>query len=129
MTLPAVESQIRVLQERQMELFQLAVSAGVECTDYDEELQQVNMAKTQLLAKKAELERQGRTAAEFDRRMEQLGAEIDKTSPAISNFDDIMVRQLISNIKVLGEGRILVRFKDGTEIEQTIEDTRTVRAS
>jgi len=127
MTLPAVESQIRTLQERQMELFQLAVSAGVECTDYDEELQQVNMAKTRLLAKKAELERQGRTAAEFDRRMEQLGAEIDKASPAISNFDDITVRQLISNIKVLGEGRILVRFKDGTEIEQTIEDTRKVR--
>ena len=112
-----------------MELFQLAVSAGVECTDYDEELQQVNMAKTQLLAKKAELERQGRTAAEFDRRMEQLGAEIDKASPAISDFDDITVRQLISNIKVLGEGRILVRFKDGTEIEQAIEDTRKVRAS
>lgn len=129
MTLPAVESQIRALQERQMELFQLAVSAGVECTDYDEELQQVNMAKTRLLAKKAELERQGRTAAEFDRRMEQLGSEIDKASSAISDFDDITVRQLISNIKVLGKDRILVRFKDGTEIEQTIEDSRKVRAS
>lgn len=43
MSLPAVELQIRNLQERQLELFQLIVSAGADCTDYDEELQQVNI--------------------------------------------------------------------------------------
>lgn len=52
MSLPAVEFQIRNLQERQLELFQLIVSAGADCTDYDEELQQVNMAKTRLMAQK-----------------------------------------------------------------------------
>ena len=45
LSLPAVEHQIRNLQERQLELFQLIVSAGADCTDYDEELQQVYMAK------------------------------------------------------------------------------------
>ena len=45
LSLPAVELQIRNLQERQLELFQLIVSAGADCTDYDEELRQVNMAR------------------------------------------------------------------------------------
>ena len=56
-SLPAVETQIRRLQDRQLEIFQLIVGAGPECTDYDEELQQVNMVKTTLMEKKAELER------------------------------------------------------------------------
>ena len=40
-----------------------------------------------------------------------------------------MVRQLISNIKVLDKETILVRFKDGTEIQQRIERTKGERAS
>ncbi len=129
MSLPAVESKIQKLQDRQMELFQLAVAAGADCTDYDEELMQVNMAKTSLMAKKAELERMGHTAGEFERRMEEIGAAVEEESAALTAFDDITVRQLISNIKVLDKDRLLIRFKDGTEIEQRIEHTRGVKAS
>ena len=76
LSLPTLEAQIRSLTERQLELFQLAVSAGPDCLDYDEEIQRVNMAKTSLMAKKAELEREGRTAAAFDRRMEDIANEL-----------------------------------------------------
>ena len=41
LTLPAVENQIRALQERQLELFQLAVGAGADCVEYDEEIRQI----------------------------------------------------------------------------------------
>ena len=36
-------------------------------------------------------------------------------------FDDIIVRQMVSSIKVLDRDRVSIRFKDGTEVEQTIE--------
>ena len=39
-------------------------------------------------------------------------------SGAIEEYDEVMVRQLISNIKVIDNDAILVRFKDGAEIEQ-----------
>lgn len=129
LTLPAVENQIRALQERQLELFQLAVGAGADCVEYDEEIRQINMAKTRLMAKKAELERQGQTAAEFDRRMEQIEHELEQTSAALTNFDEVTVRQLISSIKVLGRDKLLILFKDGTEIEQRIENEKGARAS
>ena len=129
MTLPAVENQIRALQERQLELFQLAVGAGADCVEYDEEIRQINMAKTRLMAKKAELERQGQTAAEFDRRMEQIEHELEQTSAALTDFDEVTVRQLISSIKVLGRDKLLILFKDGTEIEQRIENEKGARAS
>ncbi len=77
-------------------------------------------AKTQLIAKKAELVREGRSAAEFDRHMEQIGTVIDRFNANVTVFDDVTIRQLISCIKVLDKTHILVRFKDGTEIEQEV---------
>ena len=123
LSLPALEAKIRSLQERQMELFQLAVSAGPDCLDYDEEIQRVNAAKTSLMAKKAELEREGRTAAAFDRRMENITRELEQSAGAITEFDEITVRQLVSNIKVVSKNTLLICFKDGTEITQTMENT------
>ncbi len=120
LSLPALETQIHSLTERQLELFQLAVSAGPDCLDYDEEIQRVNMAKTSLMAKKAELEREGRTAAAFDRRMEEIASELAQTAGTITEFDEVTVRQLVSNIKVVSKDTLLICFKDGTEITQTI---------
>ena len=120
LSLPALEAQIHSLAERQLELFQLAVSAGPDCLDYDEEIQRVNMAKTSLMAKKAELEREGRTAAAFDRRMEEIASELEQTAGTITEFDEVTVRQLVSNIKVVSKDTLLICFKDGTEITQTI---------
>ena len=120
LSLPALEAQIRSLTERQLELFQLAVSAGPDCLEYDEEIQRVNMAKTSLMAKKAELEREGRTAAAFDRRMEEIASELEQTAGTITEFDEVTVRQLVSNIKVVSKDTLLICFKDGTEITQTV---------
>ena len=108
------------MQERQIELFQLAVSAGPDCLDYDEEIQRVNVAKTALIAKKAELERTGRTAAAFEQRMGDIARELEETSGAVTAFDEITVRQLVSNIKVVSKDTLMVCFKDGSEIMQTI---------
>lgn len=88
----------------------------------------MNMAKTSLMAKKAELEREGRTAAAFDRRMEEIANELEKTAGAITEFDEVTVRQLVSSIKVISKDTLLVCFKGGTEILQTIGSIGRVRA-
>ncbi len=125
LSLPAVELQIRNLQERQLELFQLIVSAGADCTDYDEELQQVNMAKTSLMAKKAELEKEQRGAAAFEERLDELNMVLDQTCGTLADFDELTVRQLVSNIKVLDKDSMLICFKDGTEITQAMQRRQT----
>ena len=38
----------------------------------------------------------------------------------ITEFDEVTVRQLVSNIKVVSKDTLLICFKDGTEITQTI---------
>ena len=125
MSLPAVELQIRNLQERQLELFQLIVSAGADCTDYDDELQQVNIAKTRLMAQKAELEKEQRGAAAFESRLAELDMALEQASGTLTDFDELTVRQLISNIKVLDKDSLLICFKDGTEITQAMQRRQT----
>ena len=124
MTLPAVERELQRLQDRQMELFSLAVAAGPDCVDYDEEINKVNLAKTRLLGKKAELERDRRTAGEFKQRMEEIGGVLDQEHLSVTAFDEITVRQLVSNVKVISAELLLVRFKDGTEIYQVIGERK-----
>ena len=61
--------------------------------------------------------------------MEQIEHELEHTSAALTDFDEVTVRQLISSIKVLGRDKLLILFKDGTEIEQRIENEKGARAS
>lgn len=91
------------------------MSAGPNCLDYDEEIQRVNTAKTSLMAKKAELEREGRTAAAFNRRMQEITRELEQTAGAITEFDEITVRQLVSNIKVVSDSDADVSYLLGGE--------------
>ena len=129
LSLPAIEGQLRAVQERQMELMQLAFDAGSENTSFDAELRKIYEAKAQLMMLKAEAEHIEQDATGYDERMGLVSGAIELDSGAIEEYDDIMVRQLISNIKVMDKETILVRFKDGTEIQQRIERTKGARVS
>ena len=121
LSLPAIEAQLRAVQDRQMELMRLALNAGVDNTAYDDELQKIYAAKAQLMMLKEEMNHTEPTPTEYDDRLKRIDAALELDSGAIEEYDEIMVRQLVSNIKVLDAETILVRFKDGTEIRQRID--------
>ena len=70
---------------------------------------------------KEEMDHTEQAHTEYDDRMEQINTALEQDSGAITEYDESMVRQLVSNIKVLDAETILVRFKDGTEIRQRID--------
>ena len=74
------------------------------------------LAKTKLMAKMAELERTQQGASALEERLKSIGSILEETSAALADFDELTVRQLVSNIKVLDRDSLLVRFKDGTEL-------------
>jgi len=127
LTLPAVEARLKLLREEQLGLLQLAMGEP-DCTEYDEKLTQVSAALAALLDKKAELARQGCTSSAYDSRVLGITDTLEHMDSTIGEFDDGMVYQTVSSIKVLGRERISVRFKDGTEIEQEIVETGRVSA-
>ena len=120
LTLPVVESRLRALQEEQMDLLQMAYGAGTDCTEFDDKISQINSAMTALLDRKSELIREGRTNTRYDSRVQVITNTLEGTDSTINGFDDGMVYQMVSSIKVLDRERLTVRFKDGTELEQEI---------
>ncbi len=120
LSLPAAEVRLRALQERQMELLQLA-AGNADSTEFDEEIARVSTAILDLLTRKTELEREGRTNPEYDSRVASITSVLDKADSAEVGFDDAIVRQVIGSIKVMDRERLSIRFKDGTEVEQAIE--------
>ena len=120
MTLPAVESRIRTLQERQIELIGLATAEGARFEDYDEEIGHINEEKLRLLGIRSELETAQQGSAAFNHRMDEIDAALSQDSGMIEKYDDVRTRQLVSYIKVLDKEHLLIRFRDGTEIVQTV---------
>lgn len=120
LTLPAVESRLRALQEEQLNLLQMAYDAGSDCAEYDDRISRINTAMTDLLGRKAELVREGRTDTVYDSRIQAITETLEGVDSAIGGFDDGMVYQTVSSIKVLDRERLSIRFKDGTELEQEI---------
>lgn len=121
MSIAAIDSRLTELREKQYGLLQLAAGAGAESTYYDEELNTVNMEFSRLLAQRNEQEKVQADTATVDLRAEQIAGELASTEPAITAFDNVAVRQLIESVKVVSKEKLLVRFKDGTEIEQMIK--------
>lgn len=124
LSLPAVESRIRVLQKRQIELYQMA-SAKNEL--YDDEIGKIHAEKMKLMQRKAELEKSQATNVAFDNRISEIDTALDRESGAISEYDDARVRQLISNIKAVDKETLLIRFKDGTEITHRLENRKITK--
>ena len=74
-----------------------------------------------LLTRKTELEREGRTDPEYDSRVASITDTLEGADSVAVPFDDVIVRQGVSSIKVMDRDRVSIRFKDGTEVEQVIE--------
>ena len=119
LTLPAVESKIRSLQARQIELYKLASAPGAE-DSYDEEIGRINAEKMRLVQLKTELVISQQSNGVFDRRISGINLAVDHDSGAITEYDDVRTRQFVSMIKVMDKETLLLRFKDGAEIVQHI---------
>lgn len=119
-SLVAIDSRLSELREQQYRLLQFAAAVGADSTQYDEELKKVSMEFSALVAKRSELEKNKQDTEQADERAEQLAAELEAVDTGITTFDEVTVRQLISAITVLSEDKLLIRFKDGTELEQII---------
>jgi hypothetical protein len=119
-SIAAIESRLTELRDQQYHLLQLAAAVGVDSTQYDEELKKVSMEFSALVAKRSDLEKKQEDMEQADARAEQIATELETVDAGITQFDEVAVRQLVSAVKVLSAEKLLIRFKDGIEIEQII---------
>ena len=120
MTLPRVESQIQAIQERQLDLLKQASAPGVG-EQLDEVLGRLHTEKARLMELREELLKEQEKKTAIDHRLDEIDAVLDRASEGIGEYDDVLVRQLIGHIKVRDKQTLVICFKDGTVVEQSIE--------
>lgn len=118
-SLSGVEARLRALQARQLELLQLAMG-DTENTEFDGELTRINAAMTELLTRKTKLEREGAAPVQ-DSRTQAITGVLERADSALGGFQESIVFQTVNRVAVLDKGRLSIRFKDGTELEQAVE--------
>ena len=62
-------------------------------------------------------EQEGRAVPAQDRRVRAIMDILEEPSDLGEGFNDALVYQNVTSIKVLDKGRLLIRVKDGTEVE------------
>ena len=127
MTLPAVKSKIVALEARYKELLNLVMADSAKYEGFEDEFRTTNEEMARLKSLQTKLELEQPSVTDLDRRMEQITSTIDQMDASITEYDDIRTRQLISTIKVMDKETLLIRFKDGTEITQQIEQYNNKR--
>ena len=80
----------------------------------------VTAAMTTLLERKAELIQAGYTDTGYDSRVQAITDTLETVDSAITAFDDGIVFQTVSSIKVVDKDWLSIRFKDGAELEQAV---------
>ena len=53
-------------------------------------------------------------------RMVEISKNLDNADFSLTEYDDALVRQLVDTVKVLSDRKILITFKGGFEMEQTL---------
>lgn len=109
----ALQYRIQALKERRMELVRQSVACADE-SQYDEAFKTIGDEIQGLYRQLEALQEQEVPCDDIFEALEQY-----RDKPFA--YDDVMVRQLLGCVKVLAEDRILVAFKDNSEMEVILE--------
>lgn len=112
---------ISAKQHEMMELITENAKSGEYTEEFDARYrliaEEINLLKEeQLKASRAEVR-----YVDYERRIKKMDEFLQKQSYQIREFDNDLVRRLISSIKVVGEDKLLIQFQSGIVMQQEIQ--------
>lgn len=93
----------------------------MEVQDYMEQFQSITNEIAALKEQRAQVEDQRKSSAAAVQKMTTTISLMEKMSPALIEWDESWIRQLVDTVKVLSEDTIMVYLRGGIEIRQSIK--------
>lgn len=116
-----LERRIDALNKRMLTLVSQSVEEGVDIEDNEDEFKSISEQIEQLRRRITAIQESQQEDGELQTRLKEIQATIDERESHRDVYDDSIVRQMIECIKVFKEGRLLVIFGGGYEIEVEVE--------
>lgn len=116
-----LERRIDALNKRMLSLVSQSVEEGVDIEDNEDEFKSISEQIDQLRSRITAIQESQQEDGELQNRLKEIQDTIEERESHRDVYDDSIVRQMIECIKVFKDGKLLVIFGGGYEIEVEIE--------
>ena len=118
-----LERRIDALNKRMLALVNSTVENGEDIEEYEDEFKSISEQIQQLRNRITAIQESNQKDGELQERLKTIQSIIDERESNKDTYDESIVRQVIECIKVFKDGRLLVIFGGGYEVEINIEET------
>ena len=116
------EERIKEMEQQIMALITENAEAGTYTEEFDKKYKQIADEIVRLKEEQKAAACNRRLAQNYEQRVKDMDAFLQNTSQGLPEFDDDLVRRLISNIKVVSTESITIQFKSGIVMEQQLNE-------
>lgn len=116
------DDMIKAKQDEMVALITENAQTGVYNEWFDKRYKAIADEIAELKEKQLETRRRKKLVENYDQRIKEMDDFLQNTSQAIPEFDNDLVRRLISNIKVISADEITIQFKSGIVMNQKLNE-------
>lgn len=115
------DEQIEKLQGAILTLIEENAKQGSYTEAFDEKYHEIAEQIQNLKQKKMKMLHEKKMAESFQQRVENMDACLKKSTYAVRDFDEDLVRRLLQSVKVISEDKLEIQFKSGIVMQKRIE--------
>ena len=116
------DEKIKEKQEEMVALITENASVGAYTDEFDERYRRIAEEISTLKEAQIEARRKKKLAASYEQRVKDMDSFLQDQTYRIPEFDNDLVRRLISTIKVVSAEKLIIQFQSGIVMEQEIRN-------
>ncbi|WP_075367335.1 recombinase family protein [Desulfosporosinus metallidurans] len=117
----AMDERLEQLKTAMFTLVEKNAKSGKDDMNFDQEYEKIAEERKQILKAKNEYTEQKALYDTYSRRVSEMQKFLGDKKCTMAEFDNELVRRLIQSIKIISEDKMIITFKSGIEMEQTME--------
>lgn len=117
----ALDYQLEKLKDEMYALVEENAKSGIDDTTFDKRYEEIAAERKRLLKMKNEYTERRLIHDTYNQRVSEMQRFLEDNHYTMEEYDDDLTRQLIENIKIISDDKMIIKFKSGIEIEQRME--------
>jgi DNA invertase Pin-like site-specific DNA recombinase len=117
----AMEQRLEQLKTEMYALIEKNAKSGIINMNFDQEYERISAERKQILKARNEYTDQKLLYDTYSHRVNEMQKFLEDKDYAMTEFDCALMRQLIHSVKIVSEDKMIIVFKSGIELEQSME--------
>lgn len=116
----AIQTRIEELNKVMLDLVEVSSRSSTSADYFDQKFKEISDERTALQDSLRDHEQRQIITQNNSARMKELFEILEKANFSLDEYDEALVKQLISKVTVVSEEKIQITFKGGLEVEQAL---------